>query len=109
MPVSRSRRILLRATALTLALGIVTLAHPAYSEEPSAFDEGADSEQQGGSDTTGIYAAAKIQYSGSVAKGGGTGNVTSADVNWTPPPCWYAPYLGAKDFKKEMSGSLDEP
>ena len=105
---NRSRRILLGATALMQAFGIVTLAQPAYSEEPSAFDEGATSDQQGGSDTTGIYAAAKIQYSGSVATGGATGNVTSADVNWTPPPCWYSPYLGAKDFKKEMSGNIDD-
>ncbi len=91
-----------------LAFGMVAVVHPAYSEEPSAFDEGASSEQQGGSDSTGIYATAKIQYSGSVAKSGATGNVTSSDVNWTPPPCWYAPYLGAKDFKKKMSESIDD-
>ena len=24
-----------------------------------------------------------------------------------PPPSWYAPYLGAKDFKKEMSKHID--
>ncbi|MDT9701951.1 hypothetical protein, partial [Streptomyces sp. P17] len=24
-----------------------------------------------------------------------------------PPPCWYAPYLGAKDFKKKMSTDIE--
>jgi hypothetical protein len=58
-------------------------------------------------DGNGIYAAARIQYSGSVAKNGGTGNVTSSDANWTPPPCWYVPYLGAKNCKKKMSKDLE--
>ncbi|MFD5833028.1 hypothetical protein ACFWHV_05575 [Streptomyces collinus] len=80
---------------------------PAHGVEPTGNNQGASTEQVGGSDKNGIYAAARIQYSGSVAKGGGRGNVTSTDVNWTPPPCWYAPYLGAKDFKKEMSKHID--
>lgn len=109
MPVNRSRRTALSAgiTALTLAFGVTALTEPAYSAEPSSNGNGATSEESGGSDDTGIYAAARITYSGSVAKNGGTGNVTSADVNWTPPPCWYAPYLGAKDFKKKMSEDID--
>lgn len=108
MKASRGPR--LAAAALTLALSTLTLTltGSAYAGTGVGDGKGGDTEQTGGSDDTGIYAAAKIQYSGSVAKGGATGNVTSADVNWTPPPCWYAPYLGAKDFKKEMSGSLDE-
>ncbi|WP_239149061.1 hypothetical protein [Streptomyces sp. SID12501] len=76
--------------------------------EPVDYGQGGDAKEEGGSDSTGIYAAAKIQYSGSVAAGGSTGNVTSADVNWTPPACWYAPYLGAKDFKAKMSKSIEE-
>ena len=40
-----------------------------------------DRDGLGGSDETGIYAAARIQYSGAVAKGGSTGNVASSDVN----------------------------
>ncbi|MFC8421825.1 hypothetical protein ACFUN7_13235 [Streptomyces sp. NPDC057236] len=106
---NRSRRTALGAgiTALTLAFGVTALTEPAYSAEPSSNGNGATSEQSGGSSNTGIYAAARIQYSGSVAKNGGTGNVTSADVNWTPPPCWYAPYLGAKDFKKKMSKDIE--
>ncbi|WP_307840404.1 hypothetical protein [Streptomyces sp. G44] len=56
----------------------------------------------------GIYAAAEIRYTGAVAKGGGKGNVVSSDITWNPPPCWYAPYLGAKDFKKEMSKELKD-
>ncbi|GAA3907369.1 hypothetical protein GCM10023084_69510 [Streptomyces lacrimifluminis] len=107
---NRSRRAALstRATALTLALGILALAEPAYAGELPGNTQGSDTKQSGGSDDTGIYAAAKIQYSGSVAKGGNTGNVTSADVNWTPPACWYAPYLGAKDFKAKMSKSIED-
>ncbi|MCX4558711.1 hypothetical protein OHA02_21265 [Streptomyces phaeochromogenes] len=93
------------AVALTLALGAFVLAEPAYAAEPTGNDKGASSDQQGGGDETGIYAAARIQYSGAVAKGG-SGNVASSDVNWTPPPCWYAPYLGAKDFKKKMSKDI---
>ncbi|MFE1247565.1 hypothetical protein [Streptomyces sp. NPDC058766] len=93
--------------ALTLPLGALILSEPAHAVEPTGNGQGASTEQQGGGDGTGIYAAARIQYSGSVAKNGGTGNVTSTDVNWTPPPCWYAPYLGAKDFKKKMSKDID--
>ncbi|MEU3891023.1 hypothetical protein [Streptomyces sp. NPDC029041] len=109
MPVNRARRATLRTStvALTLALGAFTLADSAHAGEPMANGEGASAEQRGGGDKKGIYAAARIQYSGSVAKDGGTGNVTPSDVNWTPPPCWYAPYLGAKDFKKEMSKHID--
>ncbi|MEU9151512.1 hypothetical protein AB0D59_13375 [Streptomyces sp. NPDC048417] len=107
MPVSGSRRVLLGTGALTLLLGVLVLTEPAYAAGPTGKDKGADTEQSAGSDNTSIYAAAKIQYSGAVTKTGGTGNVTSSDVNWTPPPCWYAPYLGAKDFKKKMSGQIE--
>ncbi|WTZ46602.1 hypothetical protein OG241_23005 [Streptomyces sp. NBC_01390] len=105
----KSRRTTLGAsTVLTIAVSALILATPNATAKPVNFGKGSDTNQQGGSDKTGIYAAAKIQYSGSVAKSGSTGNVTSADVNWTPPPCWYAPYLGAKDFKAKMSKSLDD-
>ncbi|MFE6522424.1 hypothetical protein [Streptomyces sp. NPDC057794] len=95
------------ATALTLALTVIALAQPTHAAEEPGTTQGSDVEQSGGGDGNGIYAAARIQYSGSVAKNGSTGNVTSTDVNWTPPPCWYAPYLGAKDFKKKMSKDLE--
>ncbi|MEU6380019.1 hypothetical protein [Streptomyces sp. NPDC046909] len=108
MPVSRSGRTLLDAAALALAFGIVALAAPAYAGESPGFGDGGTTEQSGGGDSTGIYAAAKIQYSGSVAKNGSTGNVSSSDVNWTPPSCWYAPYLGAKDFKKKMTEDFEK-
>ncbi|MEU5522467.1 hypothetical protein ABZ759_17840 [Streptomyces sp. NPDC047860] len=104
---SRHRALSAGITALTLTFGVTTLTEPAYSAEPSSNGNGANTEQSGGGDGTGIYAAARITYSGSVAKNGGSGNVTSADVNWTPPPCWYAPYLGAKDFKKKMSKDIE--
>ncbi|MFE9772271.1 hypothetical protein ACFYOV_11460 [Streptomyces sp. NPDC005931] len=102
-----SRRLPLGTAALTLTLLSVVLTGTAYAAKPVGSGKGASTEQTGGADKTGIYAAARIQYSGSVAKNGGTGNVTSSDVNWEPPPCWYAPYLGAKDFKKKMSKDID--
>ncbi|WP_107090946.1 hypothetical protein [Streptomyces sp. NRRL WC-3618] len=109
MPVNTSRRTAFSTgTVLFLAVSALILAAPSSAAKPVNFGKGDDTNQQGGRDSTGIYAAAQIQYSGSVAKGGGTGNVTSADVNWTPPACWYAPYLGAKDFKAKMSKSIED-
>ncbi|WUU13571.1 hypothetical protein OG866_18495 [Streptomyces sp. NBC_00663] len=93
--------------ALTLAFGVLVLTEPASSTELPTNDKGGKTEGAGGSDDSGIYATAEITYSGAVAKNGSTGNVTSSDVNWTPPPCWYAPYLGAKDFKKKMSEEIE--
>ncbi|MFI7018273.1 hypothetical protein [Streptomyces sp. NPDC050164] len=108
MPVIGSRRVLGTSTAaLALAVSALIFTAPNAAAEPVDFGKGGGTEEKGGGDKTGIYAAARIQYSGSVAKDGGTGNVTSSDVNWTPPPCWYAPYLGAKDFKKEMSKHIE--
>jgi hypothetical protein len=107
MPVTGSRRTLLGIAGLTLALSASVLTESAHAAKPVGSGKGANTEREGGGDKSGIYAAARIQYSGAVAKDGGTGNVTSSDVNWTPPPCWYAPYLGAKDFKKKMSKDLD--
>ncbi|MET8684255.1 hypothetical protein ABZV77_08565 [Streptomyces sp. NPDC004732] len=111
MPVNRSRLAPLGAcaAALTLAVGAITLTEPAYAAEPTSNGKGRETEQQGGSDKSGdgIYAAAKVQYTGAVTKSG-SGNVASSDVNWTPPPCWYAPKYGAKQFKKKMSKELKE-
>ncbi|MFG3100131.1 hypothetical protein ACGFZL_06385 [Streptomyces sp. NPDC048182] len=93
---------------LTLGCGLIALTEPAHSTEEPGDRQGVGTKQTGGADKTGIYAGAHIQYTGSVAPQGRPGNVTSSDVNWTPPPCWYAPYLGAKDFKAEMSKNLDD-
>ncbi|MFF0204135.1 hypothetical protein [Streptomyces sp. NPDC005017] len=95
------------AAALTLALSALVLTANTAAADPVDYGKGGSTEQTGGGDGNGIYAAARIQYSGAVNKGGGSGNVTSADVNWTPPPCWYAPFLGAKDFKKLMSKDIE--
>ncbi|MBZ6228594.1 hypothetical protein KVH21_13480 [Streptomyces olivaceus] len=110
MPVSGPRRGLLGTTAaaLTLTVGAAFLLAPDAAAEPVDTGKGGKSQQSGGRNETGIHAAVRIEYSGSVAPNGGTGNVTSADVNWSPPPCWYAPYLGAKDFKKKMSADIEE-
>lgn len=107
MPVRKTRRTSVGVTALTLALSVIAFSEAAYAAKPVGSGKGASTEQTGGGDETGIYAAARITYSGSVAANGGTGNVRSSDVNWTPPACWYAPYLGAKDFKKKMSADIE--
>ncbi|MEU6286712.1 hypothetical protein [Streptomyces sp. NPDC046988] len=106
---TRSRRAAVNTGAafVTLACCLVTLTEPAYSAEPTGNDQGSATDQSAGTDRTGIHASARVQYSGSVATDGGTGNVTSADVNWEPPPCWYAPAYGAKAFKKKMSAELE--
>ncbi|WP_307624548.1 hypothetical protein [Streptomyces turgidiscabies] len=93
---------------MALAFSPLVITDAVYAAEPTTTGQGATTSEEGGGDDTGIYAAAQVQYSGAVAKGGSTGNVTSADVNWTPPACWYAPYLGAKDFKKKMSKSIED-
>lgn len=103
----RSHRTFVDVTALTLTLSVLAFTEAAYAAKPVGSDKGASTEQTGGGNGKGIYAAARITYSGSVAPNGGTGNVMSTNVNWTPPPCWYAPYLGAKDFKKKMSADIE--
>ncbi len=90
MPVMRHCRSLTGAAALALMLSAIALTDVAYAAKPVGSDKGA-SEQSGGSNDKGIYATARITYSGSVPTNGSRGNVTSTDVNWTPPPCWYAP------------------
>ncbi|MFG3105755.1 hypothetical protein [Streptomyces tendae] len=107
MPV-RSLRTTASVATLTLAIGALLLTTPAYAGKPVGSDKGAETEQSGGADETGIHSTVRIQYSGSVAPNGGSGNVTASDVTWSPPPCWYAPYLGAKDFKKEMSAKIKD-
>ncbi|MET7292385.1 hypothetical protein ABZS79_09605 [Streptomyces griseoloalbus] len=107
MPVKGSLRAFIGTATLTLALSTIVLAEPAYAAKPVGSNKGANADQTGGGDGTGIYAAARITYSGSVAQNSSTGNVTFSDVSWTPPPCWYAPYLGAKDFKKKMSKDIE--
>ncbi|MEU6120658.1 hypothetical protein [Streptomyces sp. NPDC047123] len=109
MPVNRSPRTVFTTASLTLALSALLLTGTAYAGKPVKSDDGASTEEKGGGDgKSGIFAAAQIKYSGSVAKGGGRGNVASADVTWTPPPCWYAPMYGAKEFKKKMTKELKD-
>lgn len=112
MPVNRPRhtRLGTGATALALAVGVLVLAAPNAAAEPVDFGKGGGAKEEGGTDKsgTGIYAAAQVRYSGAVTKSGGSGNVASADVNWNPPPCWYAPTYGAKEFKKKMSRELKD-
>ncbi|CAM5385921.1 hypothetical protein SALBM217S_09826 [Streptomyces griseoloalbus] len=92
-----------------LAFSVVAFSQAAYAWKPVGSDKGATTEESGGGDGAGIYATARITYCGSVAANGSKGNVTSSEFSWTPLPCWYAPYLGAKDFKKKKSGGHREP
>ncbi|MBT2876065.1 hypothetical protein HET67_32280 [Streptomyces sp. McG7] len=101
------RSLFRRALVLITAVGTIGLMAPHAAAEPIDTGAGSETEQSGGSNDNGIYATARVTYSGSVAPNGASGNVTSADVNWVPPPCWYAPYLGAKDFKKKMSADIE--
>ncbi|WP_413757640.1 hypothetical protein [Streptomyces sp. MMBL 11-3] len=103
---SARRTALGSATTLTLVLSVLSLTAPDAAADPVDYGKGGSGKKTGGSDGNGIYAAASVQYSGAVTKNGSAGNVASADVNWTPPSCWYAPCMGAKDFKKKMSESL---
>ncbi|WP_372459874.1 hypothetical protein [Streptomyces anatolicus] len=105
---NRTRRTVLSTTALTLALSALVLTESAYAAKPVGSGKGATAEEKGGTDGTSIYAAARIKYTGAVTDNGSPGNVASSDVTWNPPPCWYAPYLGAKDFKKKMSKELKD-
>ncbi|MEV8567871.1 hypothetical protein AB0436_20225 [Streptomyces sp. NPDC051322] len=50
-----------------------------------------------------IAAAVAIHYTSS-GNSGGSGTITSADSNWTPPACWYAPEWSASDFQKFRQG-----
>ncbi|MEU6278724.1 hypothetical protein [Streptomyces sp. NPDC047028] len=47
-----------------------------------------------------IGAQVKVRYSGSTHSGHGSGALTSADSNWTPPGCWYAPTYTSAEFRK---------
>ncbi|BFO14301.1 hypothetical protein SHKM778_06890 [Streptomyces sp. KM77-8] len=99
----------LGTATLTLVLSTVVLTQSAHAAKPVGSDKGATTEQRGGSDGNGIYAAARIQYSGSVAKRGGKGNVTSTDLNWTPPPCWYAPTSAPRTSRGRCPDSSGPP
>ncbi|WP_435846099.1 hypothetical protein [Streptomyces huasconensis] len=94
--------------SLSIVIAALTTGGVAHADEDIRNGQGSAETDAGKDSQNGIYAAAQIRYTGAVAKGGGKGNVTSSDVTWAPPPCWYAPYLGAKDFKKKMSKELKD-
>ncbi|MZE46243.1 hypothetical protein GTY49_25545 [Streptomyces sp. SID5477] len=95
--------------ALILGSDAVVLGAPAQAEGPTGNGQGASIKENGGRDGSGIHSAVRIEYTGSVAPNAGSGNVTSADVNWSPPPCWYAPYLGAKDGEGMFWADVENP
>ncbi|MER6322629.1 hypothetical protein [Streptomyces coelicoflavus] len=111
MPVKGSVRTTSTAGTAALILGsdAVVLGAPAQAEGPTGNGQGASIKENGGRDGSGIHSAVRIEYTGSVATNAGSGNVTSADVNWSPPPCWYAPYLGAKDGEGMFWAGVENP
>ncbi|WP_181786619.1 hypothetical protein [Streptomyces phytophilus] len=89
--------------SLLCAFGLATGA--AYADAPIDRETGA------GADDQEIWArtGGGIQFSGAVKdEGQGPGNLTPTTAGWDPPPCWYAPFLGAKDFKRVAKKSIEE-
>ncbi|ATL29680.1 secreted protein [Streptomyces formicae] len=101
-------RVTTACLALAIAAGALMTGGTAHADEDFGNGKGSAKTDAGKDGGNGIYATAQVKYTGAVSKPGSPGNVTSSDVTWDPPPCWYAPYLGAKDFKKKMSGDLKE-
>ncbi|WBB62969.1 hypothetical protein O7599_10750 [Streptomyces sp. WMMC500] len=91
--------------SLLCAFGLVAGAGSAQADAPI------DRETDAGADDQEIWArtGGGIQFSGAVEdEGQGPGNLAPATAGWNPPPCWYAPYLGAKDFKRATKKSIEE-
>lgn len=96
----------LRGGALLLVLGLAFSGTAAHADEgETATEDPGDS--SGGSDGSGgIYAAAwgsTVTFEGAVeGDGREAGNLGVVSSDWEPPPCWHAPWLGARDFKAEV-------
>lgn len=96
----------LRAGAsLFMAVCLLLVCEDAYAGRTKDQETGAGVDQQEVWARTG----GGIQFSGAVKdEGQGPGNLTPTTADWDPPPCWYAPYLGAKDFKRVTKKSIEE-
>ncbi|GGW92027.1 hypothetical protein GCM10010383_22270 [Streptomyces lomondensis] len=101
----RYRAIPLIATSLVVAL---------LGSTPAAAFGGSGSDVRGGSDDSGELTASAqhtrikvTQTSGPT--GGKQGTLSSADVNWEPPLCWYEPVFTPEQLKNfaENDGSGD--
>lgn len=94
-------------SALSLLVGIdLVLSAGAPAHADLITDPGTDA----GADDQAVWAqtGGGIVYEGAVEEDGrGPGNLTPTTAEWDPPPCWYAPYLGAKDFKRVTKKSIE--
>ncbi|MFD9813782.1 hypothetical protein [Streptomyces sp. NPDC059080] len=91
------RRRLRAISALTAAASFF-LWHPAAHAH---IDGGVMREKGHSSQLTAQASQTKVKITGS---GGspGTGRLTPADPDWTPPPCWYEPIATPKQFKESV-------
>lgn len=94
---------LLASVTLTAALApspALALGEPGHEGET-----GGDSDANGNIFASATHSRIKItQVSGSA--GGNSGSISSTDVNWEPPPCWYEPVFTPEQLKEfsETSG-----
>ncbi|GGL13866.1 hypothetical protein GCM10010094_88470 [Streptomyces flaveus] len=94
---------LLASVTLTAALApspALALGEPGHEGET-----GGDSDANGNIFASATHSRIKItQVSGST--GGNSGSISSTDVNWEPPPCWYEPVFTPEQLKEfsETSG-----
>ncbi|WP_447038062.1 hypothetical protein [Streptomyces sp. DSM 118878] len=99
MPVTTRVTATVRRPSVLLGVGAALLfasVSPASAgEDPGISDSSTSATKK---DNT-IGAVARVSYTSSGKGGKGTGNVTSVDPNWSPPPCWYAPQWKATEFR----------
>jgi len=95
------RRLLVAGFCLALSIG-------------PAADVSADDKSRGSSfggfknnkATAGAGGSREVRYSGGGSGGGkGGGGNLSTPVNWSPPPCWYAPMYTPKQLKEKVDAS----
>ncbi|MFF0727836.1 hypothetical protein [Streptomyces sp. NPDC004134] len=95
-----------RGLSLLVGIGLLLSAG-----SPARADVSTDPGSDAGASDNEIWASTGggIKFSGAVEDDGREpGNLTPTTADWDPPPCWYAPYLGAKDFKRVTKKSLEK-
>lgn len=98
----------LRRVAIIVACGAIA----AVSLVPPIAHAGAPGDKDvtyGGNDDRNIYAgASNITWDRSRnGKGDSTGLLSSTNMNWNPPPCWYAPLWTPKQFEKKVEDGFE--
>lgn len=94
---------LLSRAALLAVAAVVVAAAPSFADVPGGKATGT------GDGNGGIGAGVHVSYSTTGNSGGtSTHPLGSANVTWTPPPCWIAPIAGPQEFKKMLLNSVKE-